>query len=480
MIFLYKYKVVIIDDEPWILEGIFQTFAWEKYGFKVIKKLTSSIEGLDIILNEKPDVVFTDIRMPEISGIELMKLVRKEGLDTEFIIISGFDDFSYAQDALRQGAFDYHLKPIKANVAEKILGDLAKILEDKRADTLTKQFDELVEGEANIEEKLKKFGFKEESTYYQVIVAIGESASLEGDFISFPEGITPLKIKLSDNKYFYLIGTDCDIYKKIKLTIKENINVGISSLAKNLADLGKLFRQANQAAYNKFIYQKNGIYRYQEQNIEKINNIIEEIFLQVENKNYNGIEFILDSFPSVAEDNEMFINDIVYFWNQMVAHLNENLSDELQKIDLEFLEYENIIDRFEDIESLCQYLKDTFISLNQGAEIIEEGIDNKSFRAMIEYIEENYHKNLYLKDLANKFFFNHTYCCHLFKKFTDKTFSQYLTDLRMKKAKELLKDLSLSISEVANKAGYNDYYYFNKVFKKYYGITPYQHRKGIE
>lgn len=100
------YKVVLVDDEQWTLRGIRETFRWEEYGFEVIKKTTRPVEALDFIIREKPDVVFTDIRMPKIFGIELMQKVREVEYDTEFVVISGFGEFSYAQEAIRQGVVE--------------------------------------------------------------------------------------------------------------------------------------------------------------------------------------------------------------------------------------------------------------------------------------------------------------------------------------------------------------------------------------
>lgn len=108
----------------------------------------------------------------------------------------------------------------------------------------------------------------------------------------------------------------------------------------------------------------------------------------------------------------------------------------------------------------------TNISVNEAANI------NENFKKLLEFVDENYINELYLKDLACKFYINFTYCCELFRKVTGTTFSEYITELRMKKARELLKSKGLTISQVSNAVGYSDYYYFNKVFKKMHGVTP--------
>lgn len=252
------YKTVIVDDEWWVLQGISKTFSFSKMGFEVVLKTTDTTEALKFIIEKKPELVITDIRMPDISGLELIEKVRGNDLDTEFIILSGYAQFSYAQEAIRKGAFDYCLKPIKKDKADKVLTRIVK-----------------------------------------------------------------------------------------HLKIKEK------------------------------------------------------------NKSVNIIKKIKDK------------------------------------------------------------------------KIINEDIDNKEFRELLNYIDNNFDRRIYLKDLAKKFGYNTNYCCYLFNKYLNNTFSDYLTDIRMKKSIELLKKTTLTIKEIAGKTGYSDYFYFNKVFKKEFGFTPTEYRSKI-
>jgi two-component system response regulator YesN len=254
------YRVLLVDDEEWALVGIRKIFKWREKGFEIMGETTDSEEAFKIICEQKPDVIFTDIRMPEISGIDLIKMTRDKGLTAEFIIISGFADFSYAQEALRQGAFDYRLKPL--------------------------QYDEV-------------------------------------------DGI-----------------------------------------------LDKLFAHLEQKS-----------------NRERMGKSAEAV---------------------------------------------SNTGDILQR----------------------------------------EQIDaNENFKDLLMFIYQNYNQELYLKELSAKFFINETYCCELFRKVTGRTFSEYINSLRIKKAYDLLDTTGLTVDEVAREVGYKDYYYFNKVFKKYTGLTPFKYRR---
>ncbi|MEX1031548.1 MAG: response regulator [Paenibacillaceae bacterium] len=149
------YSVLLVDDEIWSLDGLRMLFDWDKMGFHVIDQVTDSSEAFDIIRSTKPDVVFTDIRMPEISGIELLSMSRQEGIASEFVIISGFAEFEYAQDALRFGAFDYHLKPIDPDMALPLLEKLKLRLQQKEIERSMNIYKELTLGLSNSLEILK-------------------------------------------------------------------------------------------------------------------------------------------------------------------------------------------------------------------------------------------------------------------------------------------------------------------------------------
>lgn len=124
------YKVYLVDDEPLALIGIKKLFEWEKNGFEVVGESTDSIEALYDIMKLSPDVILIDIRMPELSGLELMKRIKQQGMCAIFVVVSGFSEFSYAQEALRLGALDYLVKPLALadaiKVREKILAQLKK------------------------------------------------------------------------------------------------------------------------------------------------------------------------------------------------------------------------------------------------------------------------------------------------------------------------------------------------------------------
>lgn len=125
------YTAVLLDDELWTLRSLESMFPWDKYNFELLLATTNSNEARDTILSSVSDLVITDISMPEISGIDLMRLAKDRRLRTKFVVISAHDNFTYAQEALRCGTIDYLLKPVSKEDADRIL-QLAKEYLDSR------------------------------------------------------------------------------------------------------------------------------------------------------------------------------------------------------------------------------------------------------------------------------------------------------------------------------------------------------------
>ena len=130
------YSVYIADDEMWVIVGLKKRIEKTGLPFQVIGEANNGVMALEEIEKKKPDILFTDIRMPGYSGLELLELLRKKELQTKVILISGYAEFEYAQSAIRNGAYDYLLKPIDQEklqiVLERILGDGAGILENEQ------------------------------------------------------------------------------------------------------------------------------------------------------------------------------------------------------------------------------------------------------------------------------------------------------------------------------------------------------------
>jgi two-component system, response regulator YesN len=475
------YNVLLVDDEPWVLKGINESFKWEEEGFRVIAHTTHALEAFDIILKEKPDVVFTDIRMPKVSGLELIQRVRELGLDTEFIIISGFSEFSYAQEALQQGAFDYCLKPLELDYANKLLVKLRLHLETKKKSRDFELLDALFENKANTKEILHNYGLKSCYKYYQAAVVIFQDDVEDNIFSILSKEINYLKVITGQNKHLYIINSDIDINKKLDGVNSKGLYLGLSSKAGSPDGISALCKEADVAAGSYFIYNEFKLYEYKKKNISSINSLTEKLFFHIEKNSIDELKTIIDSIPDYFRTHGLHMDDLIYFYNQIVAFVTKNYAESPISRNFEFMDYEQLFSRFQDIKSFCEYLLIELTSFDEKANDfyqINEKM-NVDFNKLLKYIQKNYYEQFFLKELAKKYYINQNYCCYLFKKVTGSTFSDYVNKIRMEKSKELLRSMELTIDEIAQKVGYNDYFYFNKVFKRYHGSTPSKYRKNL-
>lgn len=472
------YRVLLVDDEPRALIGIQKTFKWEQKGFEVIAGVTDSLEAMDIITKEIPDVVFTDIRMPALTGIQLIEKTRELKLDTEFIIVSGYAEFSYARDALRYGAFDYCLKPLDMEEADGLLKKLAEYLDRKVRNKENDFFEKLTDNSENVLAIAKTFGFKGIDGYYQAAVAIsaGEMPAGSSPFIS--GGIDKMELRLGEKKRFYLVNTNKPSGIMFEERLPEGISVGVSSVAATPGDLPGLYREADIAANSGFIHGAGGFYRYTPKNIAAINLLMEKVQHAMDRGEPERLARILESVPGYFRENRLYLEDITYFLNQVTAYIMKNHPQADREYLFDFVTYDEILMDFKGLESLCASLLDgiwQYFGWSGYCQAPADGI-NDAFKKLLQYIDDHFDERLFLKELTERFFINESYCCSLFRKVTGGTFSDYITKLRMERACTHLKQDILPINEVAQRTGYNDCFYFSKVFKKYYGSTPSKYR----
>lgn len=479
------YKVMIVDDESWALKGVRNAFDWDKYGFEIIGQYTSAYHAWDAIIADVPDLVFTDIRMPEISGLDLMKKAKAAGLDSEFVIVSGYAEFEYAQEALRYGALDYLLKPLDVDMADPFIAKLAAHFSRKSAARNQLLLDALTSVDQDVIRRILPVSGSAAGCYYRVL-----SICFEGEHKEFrkllqlnEESVKAVEVEAGTNKLLVILMTEQRACLEGEwdgrfLNKKGFHAAGISSISSQIRQMGKLIKEADLSASQVFL-EETGRVVYYEPKPHLVKPCIDEICRIIQGEQVEDINVYINGLQEYFRDHQLGMSEVVYFWNQAVGILINTYSEELKDMELEFLNYSEIKERFESFESLCSFLHEVLASIEEGNNrSLQEGDVLSCFNRMIAYINRHFEQKLYLKDLSAQFFINQVYCCQLFKKNLGKTFSEYVSELRIKKARELLKLTDLSIEEIAIQAGYVDYYYFNKVFKKHCGVTPTKFRKS--
>lgn len=452
-------NVLLIDDEPWVLLGLQRTFNWEKYGFYVTAAVSSPMEGLSILQSQEIDVIFSDIRMPDMTGLELLKKAKALNPSIFFILVSGFADFQYAREALRYGAYDYLLKPIDETQTDAFLERLSNDLWDFYIQKNQALYESLLQEEIAI----PVFFTNPQYPFYQAFHLRCTSMINkipEPDFAQFK------CLELDCHQSIYLCNTAKDLHDYLLWNIQPDACLGLSQILPLPLD-HNLPRQALSAFRHSFFVGEPGLFTYHPTDSQ----LVQSVSTQIHSNCHSGRTIELADYLASLPIQKLTTDDVVFLWNQLQICLPDQ---PLPQKDFYYADFSQLQQDFQNWDTLISAIKDLCTTRIQP-HLSSSG--NDIFQQMVTYIEEHYTENLYLKDLSEHFYLSFTYCCDLFRKHMGTTFSKYLTELRMKKAAELLRDSSATIEDISFQCGYNDYSYFNKVFKKQYSCTPSQYRK---
>lgn len=247
------YTVLIADDEPWVAYGISNLIKWETLGFKIIDTALDGMSALEKVKCHAPDLLISDIRMPGLNGLELMRRIREEQIDTEVVFMSGYTEFEYAQEAVRLGAFDYLVKQVENTDLEAMLKRVAQKLSGKKGrdwDTYFRLFDE--SGGLTVRECMKILGMECPSLPCRFITLLFD-APIDNPLILMQKaGPAPVLLFRTGTCKLGLLafgGHDAaGLPDSIAGSYQNAISAGISDLSDGHASFYLLFRQSDIAA----------------------------------------------------------------------------------------------------------------------------------------------------------------------------------------------------------------------------------------
>lgn len=533
-----KRKVIIADDEQHICNLINALIDWEKYELEVAGVANDGDKAFQMCEELSPDLLITDIRMPGLSGIELIKKLYEELPDIKVIIITGYSQFLYAQQALKYRVVDYLLKPIQKeeleNALEKGLNLIdkeirgafeqkslsLKSMQEIKDNLLTiilngtNQFSKSFNRERLWEEYHLKFqGDAWQMLQIEFILSSEENTLSLQEFLEqkikdiVQEELKNDKIEmlttLMDNSFFCLFNSDREPLERVgeilhqvrsKLLVvndilqKINFTIGISNIYEDFSDIYRCVSECQTCVAHKIIKGKNKII----------------IFADVPKAEFDAAHFIDDNFrkrfmKSIvdADSKEMSVqmNDLVTLLYRYSGKINGNVVLEIYQmliklfykgiqvfniVDFKEFSQESLIPQkqyFYSMVGAFTYLSDIFQLLLKRCVEEKEDQNTRPIRNAQLYIEEHYMESITLEEIARHVGLNETYLSSIFKKQTKKSMIDFLTDIRVHHAKELLIDHNKSINEIAEEVGFNDAKYFTKRFKKFTGVSPNEYRK---
>ncbi|WP_029192524.1 response regulator transcription factor [Paenibacillus harenae] len=477
------YRVLIVDDEPWVACGLTKLIDWKGLGFTIIGEAFDGLTALASIKELKPDAVISDIRMPGLDGLALLDEISSEGIDVEVVFISGYSEFEYAQKALRLGAFDYLLKQIEKPKLIETMTRLAEKLNKKREsfhelDMLNDLFD-LFEPDNKI--KISNFllnkGYDFDYPHYRFITGLYPQASTYTmmDKIPSGEGIHVIRFRTGQNKISILINYDEFKHPVGFLDFISALsgfqNIGISTIGVYSTPLSRLYQESDIALFSSFIQEGERVIEYKTADASAllIKNIL-HIEIAIKERKQDLIRKALDDIYAECASGLFLIDQIASVYNQIVSLIYKYY---VNKNEIEYLNYYQIVRLYGSPVQLFESLK-AFFELQTTADM---AVSNEQVRRIIAQIDASFTEDLLFSELAAQFNISLGYLSQLIKRETGKTYSEYVTGKRLGLAKELLSDASLSVHEVVERIGYKDYFHFNKLFKKHFGLTPSKYRK---
>lgn len=533
-------KVFLVEDEMVIRRGIKNSIDWEKEGYIFCGEASDGELAYPMIIKEKPDILITDIRMPFMDGLELCKLVKKELPNIKILILSGYDEFDYAKEAIRLGVTEYLLKPISSGkllealngVSESIRRekedkDLVRKYEEMRENTeheKQKFFEQMIAGNLSMADALetgKKYEMNLSAGMYNLLLfrfTLGKENRKSGELLGeaeyaieklterleyvfeFQRGVEGWAFLLMADNEEQMSERVKELSKDLEEIMKNYSTIayfgGIGQPVARLRELEESFREAERALAARFTMELNRIISVEDirmaQNVDTLDDIeitsfgeIEKTRTMLEKFLNNGAEDEIDEFVDV------YINELpeeklksvlmrqyiimdAYIVMMSFCEKIEGIEGEMQAQSEELKNSMKTIQTLEEIKNYIRMLLKKIIG-------VRDTISGRRYSDIIEIAKDQIRKTymsdeISLNTIAAEVGMSPSYFSSIFSKEMGKTFVEYLTEIRMDRAKELLMCSSMKTSEIGYEVGYKDPHYFSYIFKKTQNCTPKEFR----
>lgn len=534
-------KVFLVEDEMVIRRGIKNSIDWEKEGYIFCGEASDGELAYPMIIKEKPDILITDIRMPFMDGLELCKLVKKELPNIKILILSGYDEFDYAKEAIRLGVTEYLLKPISSGkllealngVSESIRREkedkdlVRKYMEEMQENTeheKQKFFEQMIAGNLSMADALetgKKYEMNLSAGMYNLLLfrfTLGEENRKSGELLGeaeyaieklterleyvfeFQRGVEGWAFLLMADNEEQMSERVKELSKDLEEIMKNYSTIayfgGIGQPVARLRELEESFREAERALAARFTMELNRIISVEDirmaQNVDTLDDIeitsfgeIEKTRTMLEKFLNNGAEDEIDEFVDVyinelPEENlksvlmRQYIIMDAYIVMMSFCEKIEGIEGEMQAQSEELKNSMKTIQTLEEIKNYIRMLLKKIIG-------VRDTISGRRYSDIIEIAKDQIRKTymsdeISLNTIAAEVGMSPSYFSSIFSKEMGKTFVEYLTEIRMDRAKELLMCSSMKTSEIGYEVGYKDPHYFSYIFKKTQNCTPKEFR----
>ncbi|MCI8852898.1 MAG: response regulator [Lachnospiraceae bacterium] len=530
------YRIMLVDDEEEVRKAMIRKMDWEELGFTVVGDAENGEDALEKLEQLEPDVIMTDIRMPYMDGLTLISRIREQYPFMKILIFSGYDDFEYAKQAIKLHVTEYILKPVNgqelAEILKRVRISLDEEIEQRRnISTLQESYqnslpilrelflNDLVSRTADVSgmaPKLKEYGIdildacrwlvavihvehveqteKGVLSQHQELIPISVRSLVEDhlrDYCRFavfnsPEGITVIGAVDKENKETGLINLFGDICKESMRLLEVAITVGVGHSCHTLGEIGRSYQSAVDAlGYRAIVGVGRAIY---------INDVepVSRGKLHLDAKGEAQLTAAIKFGPEELIGN--VLRELAGRMDDAKAHASQHqvymltivncLIRLMQQYDLDMGEMFGSQERYEErMRGICQkesFAEELIPVACRMNEALNRERDNTTRKVILEakdFIQKNYaDPELSVDTLCRQLHMSPAYFSTVFKKETGQTYVNYLTEVRLQKAEELLQETDDKTYEIAQKVGYQEQNYFSYVFKKRYGVSPTKYR----
>lgn len=534
-------KVFLVEDEYIVREGIKNNIDWEKNGYDFCGEASDGELAFPMISEKRPDIVITDIRMPFMDGIELSRMIKEEYPEIKIIILSGHEEFEYAKAAIQIGVEEYLLKPINGDELLQVVNRVAQKIKEENESRETLQEGEgdenfeyakrqllssLIDDNASLSDAMeqgKKIHLNLMAQCYNIMMLKLQRKNKEQGFsqrilelyktmedtLKEQDGQSIMFDRAPEGKVILFMGSgeeeirrNMDVFAgqfREILPEYEDVtyfgSVGVPVM--RLRELGESYEAASHGFSYRFLTEPNQIVDNhtvfdQTRNEKKFSCSIGSVDIQNLDKQkiesflkggeMDEIHFFVEEYMKntgdAGKNSMIFRQYIVMDMFFAASHFLTQITDGREQLGEPFESPEQMQKIVSDLEATVVYIKELFTKVMQVRDAQTTEHNSDVVENAKKYISENYHdEELTLNTVAHEVNVSPNHLSAMFSQKTGQTFVKYLTDVRMHRAKELLKCTSKRSNEICEEVGYRDPHYFSHMFKKNVGCSPIQYRE---
>ncbi|MEW4285436.1 response regulator [Priestia koreensis] len=524
-------RALIVDDEQHVREGIRLLGEWEQHQITQLLEAENGEEAIHLIELYKPEIIFTDMKMPQMDGISLLEWIKSNHPSSKTIVVTGYDDYHYMRKAIHFGSADYILKPVDPEILNHTISNAVAEWKKEQAERQRdnssyqlinemkplyrdRKLTQLMNNQKVNQSTVEEFGFHLSQRYQVAIIRVDLHIIqvFQGDrdlaYFSILNVMNEILQKkqcgvafryLSNKGEIVLIMWDhlsefIHILQTIHHTIKRTMEVtclmAVGTVVDSPDKLMNSYEHAKQVMFSTNVFDRKAEKIYEENEKLAVGHVLHlvDYSTQIE----DAIQFgDIQLFSTIIEQIMMTFREVNYLALGQLLHVEK----EYQL--MSFHAYKNyrtpfklreqnekVIELFYD--DLGQFQIDRYIE-QKKREIalflkITKRETKKKNRDVIyeieQFLQQNFVRDVKLQEISDRFYLSREYISRRFKQQFNENISDYLVKIRMQKAKHLLQNEQLKVYEVANMTGYQDDKYFRKVFKKIEGITPNEYRSS--